>query len=211
MPTYQIIKIERGGGGTPKTLHVHAQDLTKEQAEQQAAILRDEYRKANLDTVVGVRETPAVSAPGTFEYEGRKVSGEYYGPPPSERGIELQRKRQQAERAAETGQKPTTAYGGPTKDATQKQIIQAQKEGAAYFISGKKITPGAREVGYTETGGTYSIPSGAKYYPGYTSKLAQPTGEEKAAEIIMGYRKQKIDISKLPKGSTIEGKPVEDY
>ena len=103
------------------------------------------------------------------------------------------------------------AYGGIQTDATAAQVQQAQREGAAYYVGGKRITPGAREVGYTGIGGTFNIPSGAVYSAGFSQYLAKPTGEEKAEDIIFGYRKQKIDISKLPPGSTIEGIPTKDY
>jgi len=137
------------------------------------------------------------------------------GPTPSEAGLELQRRRIIREKKAAAppvvrSKKPTITYGGLRTDATAAQVAKAQREGASYYVGGKKIST-TREIGFTPTGGIYNIPSGAIYTPGYSKLLSKPTGKETAADIIMKYRGQKIDISKLPPGSLIEGRPIKDY
>lgn len=65
------------------------------------------------------------------------------------------------------------------------------------------VKPDARAVGYTSQGGTYNIPASATYSGGSARQLTQPTGKEKAEDIVKQYRKQTIDVSKLPAGSEV--------
>ena len=80
---------------------------------------------------------------------------------------------------------------------TKQRIVQAEQ---------------ARAVGRTETGGIYNIPRTAVYSPGFSSALgAGVTGKETAGDIVRRYRAQAIDVSALPKTSTVEGKSIEEY
>ena len=80
---YQVYTIGRGGGRTPKTLSVHKTFATEKEAKDYLSAERREF--ASRDTPVGIRPTPSTPAPGSFEYEGRTISGEYFGPPPKGR------------------------------------------------------------------------------------------------------------------------------
>src|SRR3990167_8162973 len=127
-----------------------------------------------------------------------------------------------AKASKETIQRLEQQAGRQRQDFVQQAImmtpLQLEKEKARAreqrIIETKQRivqAPEARAVGRTETGGIYNIPRTAIYSAGYSKYLGgKPTGEEKAAEIIQQYRRQAIDTSKLPRGSIVEGKPVDE-
>lgn len=107
MVRFQVFTIDRGEGRTPQTVSpltraVGLRESGGDEAgtfatEAEASRFVSKFRKefAGRDTTVGIREVPTAVEKAKFQrFEGRQVTG----PPPKERGIELQQRRQQLEK-----------------------------------------------------------------------------------------------------------------
>ncbi|KKL83284.1 hypothetical protein LCGC14_1976280, partial [marine sediment metagenome] len=92
--TFQVTTIDRGGPRTPQTISVVETFATK--AEAEAFLKKERFNFASdRDTPVGIRETPSIAkSEAKPRFRGREVSG----PPPSERGRELQTRRLELEK-----------------------------------------------------------------------------------------------------------------
>ena len=85
---FQITVTERGGGRTPQTVSVVKTFGTKREAED--FLQEKRFQIADRETPVGIRPTPSPEALAAIpKFQGREITG----PPPSERGRQLQRER----------------------------------------------------------------------------------------------------------------------
>ena len=137
---FQVFTIDRGGGRTPKTLQVQRTFGTRAEAER---FLQENRAGFGRETPVGVRQAPTTPRPGSFQFGGRTIQGEFVGPPPSERGRKLQSRRLELEKitkkVAVTGGQVDLSRLSSGERARVRQITGVKAE-KAFTVAAPKAT-----------------------------------------------------------------------